>query len=234
MEEHKNHQKVSAIVVILFVLSIFGLIGLLIGDFTYGRDPFYFILQLVVGLLLILASFYARKRAIRRNLSGLKMGKFAFIAFIVTFVITTVGSLILMPYLHTLTDFANNQTASLFTNNFEGLKNNSTAKLKTVLDYPKTIEELSKKFEEVGAVKSCTQDKYDYADVAYGLDGEVVGFEMRLGGDYSIRCVGENKPFDVMVSARYEGGRWLVDDYTFDTELEEGFDANADDKETEE
>lgn len=230
MEKVHNDQKTSVLIVILFILSILDLIGLIIGDYSYSTDPFDFIILIVGYLLVIVGTYFARKRAIRKNFSGLKMAKFALFAFIFSFVINVAGSLILIPYFNSLSAFAKNETPAFFNNNFEVLKNNSTERLTSILSFPKTIEELDKKFSEVGTIKSCEQDKYNETYVNYGWDAEANGFYFELTGAYSIRCYGEDKPFDLYVSTKYKDGKWLVENYKFDTQLEQSFDTNKDNK----
>lgn len=132
-----------------------------------------------------------------------------------------------------LTNFAVNETPKFFTNNLEGLKNNSSEDLKKILNYENTVTDINKKFAEVGAIKNCVQEKEDSSDVNYGFDISLNNkVEVGLTGNYSVRCYGEKKPWDIYVDVKRENSKWVVDNYQFDLKLENQFDSNSKDNET--
>lgn len=221
----KENQKVSKLIVFLFILAIFNLVGIIFSGFSYDMMLSQ-VISVVINALLIWWAYYLRKRAINKNFSGLKMASFAFYAFIVTTILDLiVVSFFLISYNNKLKEFAIQQTPTFFSDNLSNLKNNSTDNLKRVLSYEAETSDMLEKFSAVGQTKECVREKNNTSQVNVGFyfaDSDKLTFGVR--GFYSVRCYGENKPFDFMAAMEHKDGKWLIDDYNFYSEIGKDFD----------
>ena len=157
------------------------------------------------------------------------MATFALYALSAVLALEVIGALLLLGSSRSLKNFAETETPNFFANNLEWLKNNSTDELKKVLAYDATVNDINKKFADVGAIKNCVQEKNDSTSVTYGPTMNTASIEVGLTGSYSVRCFGENKPFDLFVDVKRKDGKWVVDTYQFDLKLEDSFDTNPSD-----
>ncbi len=219
--EPESKKRRSKLVIFLFVLSLISLLGFLSSGVSYGA-PVLFAISTIISLLIIYWTYYARKRAREKDLGGRKLADFALYSFSAVLAIEIIGALILMGYISGVKSFAAEKTAGLFDENLAGLRAESTDDLKKVLT-DGVVQSVMKEFADVGAVKSCTQEKWDSSDIAYGPVFNYSSFEMALTGSYTIRCYGEKKPFDVEIMLKRQGGEWKVDNYTYNVELEKDF-----------
>ncbi len=222
------YQKTSALVVFLFVIALINCVGFLAMGVSYDSWLSDGISVIVSGLIIYWV-YYARNRLVKKNLSGIRMATFSLYALSAILVIEIIGALLLLGSSNSLKKFAEAETPNFFTNNLDWLKNNSTDELKKVLSYDTTVNDINKKFADVGAIKNCTQEKNDTTSVAYGPTMNTASIEVGLTGNYSVRCFGEKKPFDLFVDVKYKNGEWLVDTYQFDVKLEKSFDTNSPD-----
>lgn len=228
MEKNENHQKTSAMVVFLFIIALLSCVGFILMGVSYDSwlsDG----VNIIVSGLVIYWAYYARNRLAKKNLAGFKMATFTLYALSAILALEIIGALLLLGSSNSLKKFAETQTPNFFANNLEWLKNNSTDELKKVLAYDATVNDINKKFVDVGVIKNCTQEKNDTTSVAYGPTMNTASIEVGLTGNYSVRCFGEKKPFDLFVAVKHKNGKWLVDTYQFDVKLEDGFDSNPSD-----
>lgn len=228
MDKNENHQKTSAMVVLLFVIAILSCFGFIFIGVSYDSwlsDG----INVIVSVLVIYWAYYARNRLARKNLSGFKMATFTLYALSAILVLEIIAALLLLGSSNSLKKFAETETPNFFANNLEWLKNNSTDELQKVLVYEATVNDINKKFTDIGTIKNCVQEKNDDTSVMYGPTMNTASIEVGLTGSYSVRCFGEKKPFDLFVDVKNKNGKWLVDSYQFDVKLEDGFDRNPSD-----
>lgn len=214
--------KVSKAIVAMLVFAIFTFIGLIVSGVSYELPIDFITTALSMGLIVTLA-WYLGKRAKKKGLGGKKLIKVAIYILVGVYVISTVGSVILIKYSNSLQEFANNSTKTFFANNLSDLKTNSTPDLQKVLSYNNDAEEISKEFEAVGAINECSPQQNDYTVVYFGPNLEFKSLKIGLDGEYSIRCFGENKAFDFYAYTKYKDGKWLVDYYLYNTDISKDF-----------
>jgi len=152
-------------------------------------------------------------------MNGVGLAKFSFYGLLAIFIVDIIATIILMGYYNSLRDFSSTKTFEFFNNDFEILKENSTDNFKRLISYENEIKELKDELEKVGQINECIQEKYDYRLVSFGPNLKYNKLNLDLLGEYSIRCYGENKSFDLLVFTEYENGRWLVDSYKINSNL---------------
>ena len=215
-------KKMSKWAIAIFIIAILNIIGFLSGV-TYNT-----MIMLAFGsfgyVLIICFTYYLKKRAIKKNLGGVKLINFAFYALIVCLVVDITSSIILSNYSNNLRDFTIKNTPNFFNNDFIGLKENSTENLKKVLSYDKEIENMKKQFVEIGNIKECEKSKDSMNIITFGPYIKFEKINIGIRGSYSVRCYGENKAFDFNGYMEYKDKKWLIDDYLLNTDISKDFD----------
>lgn len=226
MEEEKPHiektRKTSTFLVILFILAVLTIIGLAGSGISYSNIVSLLWTSVIGGFLIWLA-YYAKKRAVKKDLSGIKLGTFTIYTFIIVLIIQIIGSIALMSFAQKLQNFATTQTPTFFSNNLNGLINNSTDHLSKVLSYGDTTKKLTDEFSAVGVIKECVPEKNDISIVSFGPYMNFNSVAIGLNGMYSIRCYGDKKPFDFQAILEYKKGTWHVDDYQYNIDIDKDF-----------
>jgi len=220
---NEGDKKTSKLAVFVFVLSVLNIIAILFSGFIYDSLAL-FAVSTVINIFFIWLTFYTKKRAIKKNLLGKKLASFAFYAFVVIFVLDIISAVVLSSYANKLKEFAITQTPNFFDEQLAGFKINSTPELNKVLSYEATSNDIYLKFSEAGNIKECLQEEFDINQVAYGFSFDRNILKLKLEGNYSVRCYGENKPFDFQAIVEYKSNKWLIKDYIFNLDINKDFD----------